>query len=224
VPTMEVRFIFKSTKSKSSSSGKAISHVKRLPVLVGRSDAPEIKLHIRNDSVSRRHCEFLLDEQGQVSLRDLESTNGTTLDGKPLKPRVAVPVASGSRVKLGEIGFRVEYALPGEAAASHDSDTIPINEAAAADQPMPPPATSPPVLEPGEPTGPPADEEAAPGELVLPAAAAGEADVAPTEGFAFLEAEAPPATEPPAWPEPGEESSAGGGSDANLDDFLKGLS
>ncbi len=219
---MEVRFIFKSTKSKSSSSGKAISHVKRLPVVVGRSDAPEIKLHIRNDSVSRRHCEFLLDDQGQVCLRDLESTNGTTLDGKPLEPRVAVPVASGSRVKLGEIGFRIEYAVPGKAAASHDSDTIPINEAAAAEPPMPP-ADEAPVLEPDGPTVPPAEDDTATEEFVPPEAAAGEADASPAEDFAFLQAEAPPAAEPPAWPDPDEEPSVGGGSDANLDDFLKGL-
>jgi len=221
---MEVRFIFKSTRSKSAASGKAISHVKRLPVMVGRSDAPEIKLHIRNDSVSRRHCEFVLDDEGQVCLRDLESTNGTTLDGKPLEPRVAVPVASGSRIKLGEIGFRIEYALPGEAAATRDSDTIPINEAAAAEPPMPPPPAGPPVLEPGEPTEPPTDGAAAAGEVVSSEPVTGEAGAAPAEDFAFLEAETPPEAESPAWPDPDEEPSAGGGSDANLDDFLKGLS
>ena len=191
---------------------------------VGRSDAPEIKLHIRNDSVSRRHCEFMLDEQGNVCVRDLESTNGTTLDGRPLEPRVAVPVASGSRVKLGEIGFRIEYAVPGEAAASHDSDTIPINEAAAAEPPVLPPAAGPPVLEPDEPTVPPVDEDEADGEPTSPEVAAGGETVPPADDFGLLEAEAGSPAEPPAWPEPDEGPATDGVSDANLDDFLKGLS
>ena len=209
---MEVRFIFKSTASKPSAAGKVISHVKRLPVVVGRADAPEIKLHIRNDSVSRRHCELLLDEQGRVCVRDLESTNGTTLNGRPLKPRVAVPLDSGSRIKLGEVGFRIEYAEPSQAASSHDSDTIPINEAAAVEPPAPPDAAAaagPPLLEPDEPPAQEpaaADEPAASEPAVDEAAAADEEpaddETAPEGDFGFLEAEAPQEAEPPAWPEP----------------------
>ena len=64
---MEVRFVFKN-----ASSGKPRSHSKRLPILIGRSDSTEIKLRIPTDSVSRRHCEFFLDESGRVCVRDLE--------------------------------------------------------------------------------------------------------------------------------------------------------
>jgi len=132
---MEIRFLFK------SSSGKARVHVKRLPVVVGRSDAEDIKLRIPTDTVSRRHCEFFLDKSGTVCVRDLRSANGTRLDGKPLEPEAAVPVSSGSTVKLGTVAFRVEY-KPAGVDQDHDSDTIPIESA------EPPPAA---VNDPTEP-------------------------------------------------------------------------
>jgi pSer/pThr/pTyr-binding forkhead associated (FHA) protein len=123
---MDVRFVFK------GSSGPRV-HSKSLPVLVGRSDAPDIKLRIDKDSVSRRHCELFRNEAGQVCIRDLESTNGTFVDGRQLEPRVATPLSSGSSVKLGNVGFRLEYQIGGAAARSpHDSDTIPIDAATAA--------------------------------------------------------------------------------------------
>jgi predicted component of type VI protein secretion system len=125
---MQVRIVYK------SSSGKPPrTHSRGLPLIVGRSDADEIKLRIPRDSVSRRHCELFLDEQtGQVCIRDLESTNGTYVDGRQLKARVATPVSSGSTVKLGNVAFIVEYQLGSVGRSAHDSDTIPIDEATAA--------------------------------------------------------------------------------------------
>lgn len=212
---MEVRFVFKST------SGKPRTHSKKLPVLIGRSDAAEIKLRIPKDSVSRRHCEFFRDEEGRVCIRDLESTNGTFVDGRQLKPRVATPVSSGSSIKLGNVGFRVEYQVGPLARSPHDSDTIPIDAAELAGdvedlEPVGPETTADdithevaaPAPEPHEPV-PPADIET-------------EAE-APAEGeFGFLAAaEDEPAEAAGGWPE-GDDAPAGG-DDANLDDFLKGL-
>lgn len=235
---MEVRFIFKST------SGKPRTHSKRLPILVGRSDAGDVKLRIPKDAVSRRHCEFVLDEQGRVCVRDLESTNGTFLEGRQLDPRVATPVPSGSILKLGNVGFRVEYAVAKPGGSPHDSDTIPID---AASEPLPPePILEADELEPVEPTVPvgtrresaePAGgPDASPGAVaeLLPEAmedSAGEdsagqenAAVEPAaEGdFGFLAENDAPAAAADDWPVADDE--AAGGGDQNLDDFFKGLS
>ena len=205
---MELRFLFK------SSSGKPRVHTKRLPVVVGRSDAEDVKLRIPADSVSRRHCEFFLDEAGSVCLRDLGSTNGTTVNDKKLDATAVVPIRSGSVVKLGTVGFRVEFqktSSPGE----HDSDTIPIENA---ELPPQPDMIAP--TEPMPPAGsmPLASEEQDVEELA--AAEAGPADGATGSDFAFL-GEATAADEPPAWPTAAEPPAA---DDEKLGDFFKGLS
>ena len=217
---MELRFLFK------SSSGKPRVHTKRLPVVVGRSDAEDVKLRIPTDSVSRRHCEFFLDEAGSVCLRDLGSTNGTTVNGKKLDAAAVVPIRSGSVVKLGTVGFRVEFQKT-SGKGDHDSDTIPIENAElpprpdmiAPTEPMPPasqesPASKEPLhLE-------PATESQEQDVEELAAAEAEPADGATGSDFAFL-GEAAAADEPPAWPTADEPPAA---DDEKLGDFFKGLS
>jgi pSer/pThr/pTyr-binding forkhead associated (FHA) protein len=193
---MELRFVFK------SSSGKPRIHSKRLPVIVGRSDAPDVKLRIPKDSISRRHCEFFLDDEGQVCVRDLESTNGTFLDGRQLEPRVAVALRSGCVITLGDVGFRVEYEVEGAAKPTHDSDTLPIEAAAA------------PVdigaLEPAAGTPP-----------TEPLAGQAAAEDLPAPGdFGFLAAAEEGGAADDAWPNADDAPAKG---DAGLDDFLKGL-
>lgn len=207
---MELRFIFKST------SGKPRVHSKRLPIIVGRSDGDDVKLRIPKDAISRRHCEFLLDEAGQVCIRDLESTNGTFLEGRQLKPRVATPVASGASVRLGNVPFRVEYAAAAAEDATHDSETIPIEaeeEPPRAkprpkkETPAPAVATDPPTATVGVPIDPPVAAEQ-PGDAAfafLGEAASGESAAADEEG----------------WPDVAEEAPAP--DDKHLEDFFKGL-
>jgi len=217
---MEVRFLFKLT------SGKPKVHTKRLPVVIGRSDSADVKLRIPADSVSRRHCEFFLDEAGTVCLRDLGSTNGTLLNGKPLSPRVAMPVTAKSAVKLGTVSFRVDFQASG-GEPDHDSDTLPIEAAepppaaTAATEPLPPEAAAD-EIEPLEPAG----------EELAPAAAESDADGgdepaadAPAGdgfGFGFLHAAGGEADEDePQWPAADDAPAA---ADKGLDDFFKGLS
>ena len=57
----------------------------RLPILVGRAD--EAKFRIQQDSVSRRHCEFYLEDEA-VFVRDLGSTNGTLLDDEQISATI----------------------------------------------------------------------------------------------------------------------------------------
>ena len=69
----------------------------------GRSPPADIVL---NDSeVSRAHCRFMVGNGGLL-LADLNSTNGTFLDGTRVRGEIAVPV--GSIVKLGRQTFKHE--------------------------------------------------------------------------------------------------------------------
>lgn len=52
--------------------------------------------------VSRRHLELHADDH-QISITDLDSTNGTRLNGSPLQPKVPYPIKDGDIVSLGNL-------------------------------------------------------------------------------------------------------------------------
>jgi len=199
---MEIRFLFKST------SGKPRIHTKRLPVVVGRCDAEDVRLRIPIDSVSRKHCEFFFDdESGSVCLRDLGSTNGTLLNGDELAAQAAVPVESGSSVKLGTVIFRVEFT---PARHDPDADTIGIDEAS-----VPPYAAQAPT----EPLPPRNEDDAADEEPELE----GDDDKSPAgSAFAFLGAPGSEPADADNAEEP-EDDGPAAADDGNLEDFFKGL-
>jgi len=63
-------------------------------------------LVLRDPSVSKLHAHFLIataDAPGCLHLADLESQNGTLLNGKPLVPNVAVPVDVGAALRFGGV-------------------------------------------------------------------------------------------------------------------------
>ena len=68
---------------------------------IGRGENCEIMLEL--DNVSRRHCSFLLREDG-VFLRDNGSTNGTYLNN--VEVRGDTPLRSGDLVKVGSAIFK----------------------------------------------------------------------------------------------------------------------
>jgi Inner membrane component of T3SS, cytoplasmic domain len=87
-----------------------------LPVLapiIAIGQAPQNDLVIADDSVSKQHArlEYLLEGW---RLTDLESTNGTTVEGIRLAPGVPTPLAYGSEVRFG--GVRMMFT------AAHDAD------------------------------------------------------------------------------------------------------
>lgn len=98
-----------------SPSGTHRTLVKRLPLLIGRSE--EARLRIAQDSVSRRHCE-LVERDGDVVVRDLKSTNGTLVDGVEIAAETDVPVVSGMVIKVGGVSFKVEYGTGGTTVAA----------------------------------------------------------------------------------------------------------
>lgn len=71
----------------------------------GKADLP-----IPSDLISRRHA-ALTWKDGRLILEDLGSTNGTTLEGKPLDAQRPTPLRHGARFSLG--GFEIEvFELP----------------------------------------------------------------------------------------------------------------
>lgn len=74
-------------------------------VLIGRYDeeqdlTPEVDLSA-DDAVSRRHARIRR-RGGQFCLQDLDSTNGTRLNGVWLTPETEFPLSAGDLIELGE--------------------------------------------------------------------------------------------------------------------------
>src|SRR5438105_3682279 len=68
--------------------------------VVGRGADSDVVLD--DDSVSRKHAELARDDRGVYRLRDLESANGTFLNGKPVGTK-PVLVPDQSKVRFGDI-------------------------------------------------------------------------------------------------------------------------
>jgi predicted component of type VI protein secretion system len=165
----------------------------RLPILVGRSD--EARFRLRQDSVSRRHCEFFIEDDA-VHVRDLGSTNGTFLDGAEIAADTATVVPPGAVVQVGGMAFRVDY--ESAARGSTDDDTVPlaaVEEAEAA--------------------------EAAEAEEAEEAEESGEAAGAGTD-FAAIDPAEQPSADGLEWPT--DEAAAPPAADEKLDDFFRSLS
>ncbi|WP_316528921.1 FtsK/SpoIIIE domain-containing protein [Kitasatospora brasiliensis] len=72
-------------------------------IRVGRSAEADVPLD--DPDVSRLHLSLHLTADGKVAVRDLGSTNGTTLDGRlvpPCPPEAAVPLEPGAVLRIGE--------------------------------------------------------------------------------------------------------------------------
>jgi pSer/pThr/pTyr-binding forkhead associated (FHA) protein len=72
--------------------------------LIGRQDlsrniAPDIGL--RDKAVSHRHASIYLDPDGALTIVDLNSTNGTQLNGTGLVAGAVTPLAAGDVLALG---------------------------------------------------------------------------------------------------------------------------
>jgi hypothetical protein len=72
--------------------------------LVGRD--PDCDFQIDHSTISGRHCELILSPEG-VLIRDCDSTNGTFVDGQPVKE---AKLSAGQTVHLGDVQLFVETA------------------------------------------------------------------------------------------------------------------
>jgi len=91
-------------------SGAQIPLVLQPRLLVGRLDEvsgiePEVDMTPHgglDGGVSRRHA-HLLYENGAWFVFDLDSTNGTRVNGKEIAPKTRVPLQDGARIEFGEV-------------------------------------------------------------------------------------------------------------------------
>ncbi|MEU6882606.1 FHA domain-containing protein [Streptomyces sp. NPDC046712] len=74
------------------------------PIRIGRSVDADVPLD--DPDVSRVHCTVTVGDGGRVTVADLGSTNGTTLDGTPVGDR-PVRLLPGALLRLGESALRL---------------------------------------------------------------------------------------------------------------------
>lgn len=77
--------------------------VTKLPLIIGR--APDAKLRVPVDSVSRQHCELFENDDEELAIRDLKSSNGTYVNRERIKDRELVP---GDLLSVGPVVFVVK--------------------------------------------------------------------------------------------------------------------
>ena len=86
-------------------SGDLEGRIVQLKMGVNRfGRGPKNDFQIEHASVSLHHCEVLL-RDGEVRIRDLDSTNGTSLEGKTIKESV---LQAGQTVHLGDVELLIE--------------------------------------------------------------------------------------------------------------------
>src|ERR1041384_1022985 len=87
---------------KTEQAGVKLMELKLGANRVGRH--PDNDFQIDHSTVSSVHCEIVLQESG-VTLRDLESTNGTFVNGEKIRE---VKLVEGQTVRLGDVELLVE--------------------------------------------------------------------------------------------------------------------
>jgi pSer/pThr/pTyr-binding forkhead associated (FHA) protein len=81
-------------------SGREVGRIHRLTgveTLIGRGS--DVDLLVDDDGVSRRHAKILREPDGTLKIHDLQSTNGTFLNGKRIEVEA---LREGDRVRIGQ--------------------------------------------------------------------------------------------------------------------------
>lgn len=86
---------------------------------VGRSS--QNHLNIQDPSVSARHCEILAHD-AEIIVRDLESSNGTFINGVRIKGQSQLK--HGQVLRIGNIGARLELAAPDANETTSDATAV----------------------------------------------------------------------------------------------------
>lgn len=73
------------------------------PIVVGR--CPTAGITLDDPSISRRHCQFLIDPYGTLMVRDLGSTNGVYVDDRKVEKAT---LSMGTEVRIGVLTVRVD--------------------------------------------------------------------------------------------------------------------
>jgi pSer/pThr/pTyr-binding forkhead associated (FHA) protein len=79
------------------------------PVTVGRE--PSSGVCIDHDSISRSHCQFMLNIEEALVIKDLESMNGTYVDDERVHQAVLMP---GQFIQIGALRLKIEFSTEDE--------------------------------------------------------------------------------------------------------------
>ncbi|GAA2798744.1 FtsK/SpoIIIE domain-containing protein [Kitasatospora sp. CM 4170] len=118
-------------------------------IRVGRSGEADVPLD--DPDVSRLHLALHLGEDGRVTVRDLGSTNGTTLDGRlvpPGPPEEAVPLDGTALLRIGESTLQVTAPDLGDGSGAPVRAALPDGHGHLQLAPPPPARPAPPAAEP----------------------------------------------------------------------------
>ncbi|MEW2417788.1 FtsK/SpoIIIE domain-containing protein [Streptomyces sp. NPDC046866] len=88
-------------------------------IRIGRSADADVPLD--DPDVSRLHCAVTVREDGRVAVADLESTNGTTVDGTQVGTR-PVALDPGALLRVGETTLRLAAGSPGRLPTAPDHE------------------------------------------------------------------------------------------------------
>jgi pSer/pThr/pTyr-binding forkhead associated (FHA) protein len=102
---MEVKLVVEKGQTRTR-----VVRLNALDTLVGRQRGCDMR--IPSAEVSRRHC-LLRIEDGYLSVEDLQSANGTFVNGVPIQERTVI--RPGDQLEIGPITFVVEYELTQDA-------------------------------------------------------------------------------------------------------------
>jgi len=102
-------------------------------VTIGR--ALDVELRLSDGLTSRRHAEICV-EDSEVVIEDLESANGTFVNGRKVRRAVLQP---GDRVLIGITTFELTFEVPAVAKGTARIPHAPISKTTAKIAPAPPP-------------------------------------------------------------------------------------
>jgi predicted component of type VI protein secretion system len=137
------------------------AQLRQTEATLGRSRGCTVR--IPSAQVSRLHCRLRI-EEGLVTVEDLESVNGTFINGKRIRdPEIVHP---GDRLSVGPVTFVVEYELSSttlrkldseedQPSLETESDVYLVEEAGPEAETQPPPVTDAEVEVVKEPAAPP---------------------------------------------------------------------
>jgi len=74
-------------------------------LLIGRGE--ECSLQIKDDEISRIHLK-LMREGDKIWIMDLNSTNGTRLEGEQIQANLQVPVSADQEIKIGSVVLKIQ--------------------------------------------------------------------------------------------------------------------
>jgi S1-C subfamily serine protease len=111
-----------------------VAHFDKAVVVVGRQSGTDLRFDAEKDlEVSGRHAEIHL-IQGRYALHDLNSTNGTIVNGTQLPSGGTIEIKRGDRIRFGAAGPEIEFLPTGSQPAGVKPPSTEVRIAAAVQQ------------------------------------------------------------------------------------------